>query len=90
MTLLSLRVRECPYFQLSDTWSSFEVSGEPAIGLLEFYASEQGAAAGEVLIFLQWFQDAVFANSEQRACFMFSKNVRSSKNAKGRLNFAAK
>lgn len=43
----------------------------------------------EVLIFLQQLQDAVFANVEKRAHFIFSKNVSSTKNSKKQLNLEA-
>lgn len=36
----------------------------------------------KVLIFLQQLQDAVFANVEERAHFIFSKSVSSTKNRK--------
>lgn len=42
--------------------------------------------AREVLIFLQQLQDAVFANVEERAHCIFSKNVSSTKNRKKKLN----
>jgi hypothetical protein len=37
---------------------------------------------GAVLIFIQWLQDTVFANTDQRMCFVFRKNVNPSRNRK--------
>lgn len=45
------------------------------------------AASEQVLMFPQWLQDAVFANVEESAPFIFSKSVSSTKNRK-RLNLA--